>query len=86
MFEPDFVTGSFETLMDQASSTAAIYLQRARGEIDKQFGVGFAEANPTLVAAFMATAASDLAAGMHSKAIGHATERLVNSIDALAGR
>jgi hypothetical protein len=37
-------------------------LQLAQQEIDKIFGAGYAAANPTLVAAVMASAASDWAA------------------------
>jgi len=54
-------------------------MNHAKADIDKIFGDGFARANPTLVAAYMQTAALDFAASF-------GLQRISESIDALADR
>lgn len=50
------VTASPETLMEQAPEVAARFLKTAINAIDKECGSGYAEANPTLIGAFIQAA------------------------------
>lgn len=50
-----------EYFMKQAAMTAHDYMLHAKEDIDKIFGEGFAAKNPSLVAAYMQTAALDFA-------------------------
>ena len=43
-------TCSYHEAMDQASSTADLYLWKAIDMIDHQFGEGYAKKNPNLIA------------------------------------
>lgn len=47
------VTASPETLMEQAAEVAARFLKTAIKAIDQECGSGYAEANPTLIGAFI---------------------------------
>lgn len=47
------ITASPETLMEQAPEVAARFLKTAIKAIDKECGSGYAEANPTLIGAFI---------------------------------
>lgn len=78
------ITASFDTLLGQASDTAATYLRRALHEIDELYGNGYAAKNPQLVAAFMQTAASDMTASTHNKVYGSALQEISDSLSAIA--
>lgn len=80
----DFITASFGELLSQATDTAAQYMCHAKRNIDELFGEGYAAANPTLVAAFMQTAAADFGAASNGKVIGSALLELASSIDEVA--
>ena len=80
----DRITGSFDTLLNQASMTADAYMSSAVREIDATFGNGFAKANPVLVAAFMQAAASDFAATLNAKILGSALDRVSDGLSDIA--
>jgi hypothetical protein len=84
MFESDYVTASFDTLLNQASMTASDYLAKAKLEIDKAFGEGYAAKNPALVAAFMQTCAADMGAATNAKVLGTALQEIARSLDGIA--
>jgi hypothetical protein len=63
-------------LMRQASSTAHDYMHRAIHDIDEEFGEGFAKAQPSLVGAYMQTAAADFAACFQADQLEQITEKL----------
>jgi hypothetical protein len=52
--------------MEQASSSAAVYLRQGVRAIDETLGEGFAAKKPALVAAFMQAVATDMAAALPS--------------------
>ena len=79
----NYVTGSFDTIIRQASLTAEEYMRAAVSSIDEQFGNGFAKANPVLVAAFMNAAALDGAAMVQAKVNGAALQDLANEVGSL---
>lgn len=58
------ITASYETLMRQAPMTADEYLHAAVRSLDKQFGEGYAQAHPELVAGYMKVCASDFGASI----------------------
>ena len=70
----------FETragiLMRQASSTAHDYMHNAIRDIDAEFGEGFAKAHPSLVGAYMQTAALDFAASFQADYLGEIADKL----------
>jgi hypothetical protein len=78
------ITASFDTLLGQASDTAATYLRHAVHEIDELFGNGYAAKNPQLIAAFMHAAASDMMASTHGKVYGSALQDISESLSAIA--
>ena len=80
----DYITASFDTLLSQASDSAATHLGRAQQEIDAVFGKGYAAKNPQLVAAFMQTASSDMAASTHAKVYGAALQEISQSLSAIS--
>jgi hypothetical protein len=80
----EYITASFDTLLGQASDTAAVHLCRAQQEIDSVFGKGYAAKNPQLVAAFMLTASADMAAATHAKVYGAALQEISQSLSAIA--
>lgn len=65
-----------QTLMVQASDTAATYLDHAILDIDKRLGQGYAKTHPELVAAYMQTAAIDFAATFGMQGIAEALDRI----------
>ena len=79
-----YIEGSFTDLMDDAKSTAGSYLRAAKREIDEVFGAGYAEKNPSLVAAFMQTAAADLSAATTGKVQGAALQEIAESLQSIA--
>lgn len=63
-----------KALMDQATYTSQHYLYRAVRDIDVEFGVGYAKANPMLVSAYMQTCARDFQAMTLLKALENLAE------------
>lgn len=80
----DYIEASFDSLLDQASGTAATYLRAAQREIDDAFGVGYAADHPELVAAFMKTAAADYHTAATAKVLGNALQAVGYSLDSIA--
>lgn len=80
----DYIDASFDTLFDQASDAAATYLSRAKREIDKVFGDGYASDNPQLVAAFITAAASDMNSATSAKVSGAALQEIARSLSEIA--
>jgi hypothetical protein len=74
------VTASNSTLMRQAQSTADTYMHAAVGDIDREFGEGFARKHPELIAAYMQTSAIDLGTAIITRAL----DRLVTAVSAAA--
>ncbi len=72
-----------ETAMRQASSTAREYLREAVSAIDDTFGPGYAYAHPELVAAFLATAASDFRTAVWGSILQDSAEYLSSAIDGI---
>lgn len=79
--------GPFDA-MRQAGMTTAEYMRDAVESIDKQFGDGYAKANPVLVAAFIQAAAHDyhamavsVAGGKVSAAISEAVFYIINTME-----
>lgn len=65
-----------DNLMRQAPMTAELYLRNAVASIDQVFGVGYAKANPAVVAAFLQTCAMDFATVMGSNAVDRLTDAI----------
>ncbi|RYF25593.1 MAG: hypothetical protein EOO23_08930 [Comamonadaceae bacterium] len=87
----DQITASFDTLLQQATQTSAQYLRHAKRDIDELFGDGYAAKNPSLVAAYMQTAAADFSSSTQGKILGasmntmsDAINTLSNSVDGIA--
>jgi len=80
----DYITASFDQLLDQAPSTAAIYLRAAKREIDLVFGDGYAALNPALVAAFIHAAASDMNTATGSKVLCASLLQVAESLNQIA--
>lgn len=80
----DYITGSFDSLMDGARDTAAAYMSSAKREIDQTFGEGYAAKNPSLVAAFMQAAAADMSAATIAKVHGAALQEIAESLRSIA--
>lgn len=72
------VTADGDELLKQASMTADEYFSKACVRIDKQFGNGYAEKHPELIAAFMQTAARDLHTSMTASALQDIAEAIQN--------
>jgi len=83
-YNTDFVEADFDTLLRQASMTAADYLANAQREIDNRFGDGYAAKNPNLVAAFMQTASSDFTTSATAKVLGASLLSISNSLSEIA--
>jgi hypothetical protein len=80
----DYITASFDTLLEQAPTTAAVYLRAAKREIDSVFGEGYAAKNPALVAAFIQAAASDMNTATNSKVMGAALLQVSSALSEVA--
>lgn len=78
------ITASYEDLMRQACETAEKYMRYGRRSIDEEFGDGFAQAHPSLVAAFMQTAAADYAAAVSLKGAQERSTDLCTTISMAA--
>ncbi len=70
-----------DTLMKQAMMTAHDYMNHARFDIDEMFGDGFARNNPSLVAAYMQTAAIDFAATFGLQGIAESLNGIAERLD-----
>jgi hypothetical protein len=70
-----------DDLMKQAMMTAHDYMSHARFDIDEMFGEGFARANPSLVAAYMQTAALDFAATFGLQGISNSLDTIAERLD-----
>lgn len=70
------IEASADTLLRQASMTAAEYFDKAVRHIDDSFGDGYAKKHPELIAAFMQVAASDMNYATLAKAQSEAIEYL----------
>jgi hypothetical protein len=65
----DRITASSETLMHQASMTAATYMHRGIEVIDGTFGRGYAKQHPELLGQFIMAAAIDCGTAIIAKKI-----------------
>ena len=61
------ITSPYYELHERATCSVSGYLREAVGEIDAQFGRGYAAKNPTLVAAFLTATATDYSTASRSK-------------------
>lgn len=84
MYESDQIAADFTTLYRQASMTAEGYLQKAISSIDEALGEGYAAEHPELIAAFMATAASDCNTAVSAKVNSAALREIADSINTLS--
>ena len=66
----------YDNLMRQAPGTVEVYMQHTVIAIDRQFGGGYANDHPELVASFIHDATIDFATG----AIGGVLENISNSL------
>jgi len=80
----DYITASFDTLLQQSTMTAATYLAKAKREIDETFGEGYAAKNSAVLAAFISAASADMNTGATAKVLGAALLRIAESIEAVA--
>ena len=87
MFHSEIITADFQTIFEQSVDTAETYMVKAKRIIDENFGGGYADAHPELIAAFMSTAAAEchttVAAKVNSAAIRSVAESLSSISDAL---
>ena len=79
-----YITADYDTLSDHALNSATKCLCRARSEIDKEFGTGYAEQQPGLVAAYVSAAIAEMNAVTHAKVYGAAIRDLAESLFAVA--
>lgn len=78
------ITADSQTLYEQAIGTTNDYMRHAVETIDELFGKGYATEHPELVAAYMQTAASDLAASIHGKIAERVMQRLADAVASLS--
>lgn len=69
------ITADANTLMYQASYTADVYMAKGIDSIDKEFGKGYAKANPGLLAGYMLTCTLDNGSATIAKAIEYLADR-----------
>ena len=72
----DRVTGSTDSLFEQAPETAKSYLRSAIKEIDNAIEKGYAKKHPELIAAFMNVCATDFATACVSSALQEIREAI----------
>ena len=72
------------TLMRHAVVTAKTYLIGAKKEIDDVFGDGFAQANPSVVAAFLGACAADFGTAVSGAVAQDAAESIAGAIREVA--
>jgi|JI9StandDraft_2_1071091.scaffolds.fasta_scaffold165352_3 hypothetical protein len=68
-------------LMEQAHMTAYEYMRYAKMDVDAQFGPGYAEAHPELVAAYMQTAALDFLVTFGLQGLASELGRIADALD-----
>ena len=78
--ESSSIQASADALLQQAHSTADLYLSEAIDSIEKRLGKGYAAKHPELVAAFMQTAARDLHTAIIAKEISNAIYHVADAI------
>ena len=74
------IEATYDTLMDQAASTADTYLMRAIESIDSHLGEGYAKAHPELIGAFMHTANKDFTSAATAVAIQEFSDALCQAL------
>lgn len=81
MHQPRFFPeATFDNLLKQSSSTADYWFEDAVSCIDAQFGKDFAKNNPSLIAAFMQSAAIDF----HGATLGKAAAGLAEALELIS--
>lgn len=85
-FDSDnYPSASFQTLFDQAPSTADAYLRHGVDALDRTFGKGYAKANPELLAAYIQACATDFTSAAMSKTLGAGLQRVADALDRIGG-
>ena len=74
------IEATADTLLRQASMTAAEYFDKAILHIDTTFGEGYAKEHPELIAAYMKVSASDMNFMTLSKSLSEGLEALAESL------
>lgn len=82
--DSNYITASFDTLLDQSAQAPAFYLRSAQYEIDKVFGEGYASKNPALVAAYIKAASADMSAATLGKILGASLQEISQSLNSIA--
>jgi hypothetical protein len=80
------IEASYDTLMNQAGSTAHRYLADAINAIDQELGEGYAAKHPELMAAFIRTAATDFAAAAQAVALQDLGDKIAEGLERAADR
>ena len=75
------MTISVQQVMEQASSTAALYFSDAIRYIDGEFGEGYALKNPKLIEIYVQGAFTDYAATLRYKGMGELATAIENAGD-----
>jgi hypothetical protein len=78
------VTADADALLRQASRTTAEHMRNAARHIDEQFGPGYAVRHPSVLTAFMQTAAANLQTAMLKAAAQDVRDGLFRVAEALA--
>ena len=76
------ITASYDTLFKQAPMTAHSYLINAINDLDEQFGKGYAQAHPELVAAYMNVCNHEFGNSALIIAIQEATTEIAAALEA----
>ena len=76
------VEASFDTLLDQAAATPAVYLRKAIEYIDAAFTAGYAAKHPELVAAYIQASSSDFKTSNLCKIIEQAALHIAEKLGA----
>jgi hypothetical protein len=79
------ITATYDTLLTQARIAVADYFHAAVRMLDDEFGLGFAQKNPTLVGQLVGAMAEDFTAAVKAKAIGEAAELVASAASSFAG-
>ena len=74
------ITANAQTLMTQASMTAHTYFHAAIKTIDDQFGDGYAQEHPELLAALLQTAGTDFNTAIAVQAFQDGIESITEAI------
>lgn len=80
----DRMEASFETIREQAADVVEYYLTCAVGCIDKQFGQGFSEKNPTLVAALVNASVAEINSSTQAKVYASALDGIATALERIA--